>query len=204
VKKLIRANHEEEGSKHYIDLSVDQDIEGGERGLLFDGKSEVVGKQNDDTSSSYPLDGRWEMSWKSFPVDTTTFVVHKHNFKIFQYPCEIKLEGPEDNYCPNFSFQWPVAVTSVTNPVFQKSKLAIPPGMKITEWPTRIEWTTTDLQYGVIIWTRANSASSKQSNIRERTRAHHAENDASIKKRLDLEEFRMKSSIPGKAWDLIE
>lgn len=174
---------------------------------MLDGKSDAVGKENDDTTSvSYPLDGRWEMSWKSYPGDTTTFVVHKHNFKMFEYPCEIKLEGLENNYCP--SFQWPVTVISVTNPVFQKSKLAIPPGMKSTEWPTRIEWTTTDLGYGEITWTKTISASSKQSDIRDRKRAHQplylSEIETSIKKRRELEEFRMESSIPGKAWGLVE
>jgi hypothetical protein len=211
VKKPNRADHDEDASNHCIHKIADQDQDGEERGLLLDGKSDAVGKENDDTPSiSYPLDGRWEMSWKSFPGDTATFVVHKHKFEMFEYPCEIKMKGPEDGFCPNF--QWPVAATSVTNPVFQKSKLAIPPGMKSTKWPTIIEWTTTDSGYGEITWTKPNATSSRQSDIRDRKRAHQPSYlsesevpiEVPIKKRIELEEFAMESSIPGKAWGLVE
>jgi hypothetical protein len=179
-------------------------------------KAEAPGNESNETTEVYPLvplyplDGNWKMTWKSYPAEPTTFAIHNHRFKLFDCPCKIQLGNADNNYCP--SFPWPEAVTSAENRIFQKSKVSFRPGLKIMELPTKIEWTTADSGYGEITWTRLNFASKKVSDSRGQKRKydfpeiHYVEDYdyETIKLRKDLEEFRMKSSTVGKAWDLVE
>jgi len=164
-------------------------------------KAQIVSQQKTDENPMYPLDGVWLLTWKSFYQEPTAFVVKKHRFQLFDYPCDIKL-GATDGYFP--SFQWPVQVTSFQTPIFQQCKFSIPPDMKETELPGIIKWTVTgDPQYGEVTWTRLRD-SSEVSEISDRKRKPLCEEaNALMKKRREIEELGMKSSIHGKAWDLV-
>ena len=170
-----------------------------------EGKSEGFEVNNDDVVSPYPLDGYWELTWKTYPLEPTVFRVQNNCFELFDYMCEIKPGQPENNYCP--SFQWPVTVSSIEASIFQESKSSLPPGMKQTEWPTSITWTISDRDYGEVTWTRID-ASSESSCIRKQKRSWQLLNELmkneSIKRRKEEEELEMKSSVLGKSWDLVE
>jgi len=153
----------------------------------------------------YPLDGLWKLSWKSFPLKSGTFVVDKHEFKMFDYPCKIIMGNLQNNYCPRF--KWPEMVTSIDNPIFQESKHSIPPGTGIMECPGTIVWTTTNKEYGEITWTKLSSTISEEQDDYERKRNHqscYAGLKASTAKRRAIENFWMQSSITGKAWTFVE
>ena len=158
-------------------------------------KAEVRNEQSNNTAPLYPLDGNWVLTWKSYHLDSSLIVVQKHKFEMFDSPCEIKL-GPTDNFCP--SFKWPGLVTSFETPVFQTCQISVPPDMETTEWPNTIEWTITDPQYGKATWTKLSDISERKRKILD------AEDNESIKKRKEEEELRMKSSIPGKALNLVK
>ena len=152
----------------------------------------------------YPLDGVWELSWKSFPAKSSTFVIDKHEFKMFDYPCKILMGDLEDNYCPRF--QWPEAVTSSNDPVFQVSTVSIPLGTGATECPSSIVWTTTDQGYGEITWTKLDSKINQEQDrcMRKRNDRPCTELNPSAEKRRALEKFQMELTIPGKAWTFVE
>ncbi len=164
-------------------------------------RAQVVSEQKTDETPMHPLDGVWLLTWKSFYQEPAPFVVKNHKFQLFDYPCEIKL-GVTGGYIP--SFQWPVQVTSFETPVFQKCKTSIPPDMKQTELPNIIEWIVTgDPQYGEVIWTRLKNSSEVYGIPERKRKALNGEVNTIMKKRREVEELRMKSSIHGKAWELV-
>jgi len=158
-------------------------------------------RDNAMVSVMYPLDGIWLLTWKSFYLDSSTIVVQNHKLQMFDYPCEIKF-GPTDNFFP--SFQWPVEVTSIDSPIFQKCKLSFPPNMNRTELPNIIGWTISDPEYGEATWTRLTTDIPGIHEILDRKRKSLAEEvKANVKKVREEEELEFKSSMYGKAWDLV-
>ena len=154
-------------------------------------------KRSCNEASKYPLDGNWVLTWKSYYLEPALVIVHKHTFELFDYHCNIKFK-PEDGFCP--SFHWPTEVFSSETPIIQKGKEPLPKNLE--ELPSTIEWTISDKQYGEAIWTKLSENDSIAPHIIDRKRK--AICDAEIEKRRKEEEKRMKSSIPGKAWDLVK
>lgn len=103
--------------------------------------------------TDYPLDGKWVMIWKLHPENPTTFELRNHTFYMMGCPCEL-IWKENSGGISSASFQWPSLVSEY--PVFQESKKAIPTGA------TCIEWTTSDSQYGDVIWKRLDSKGCKK------------------------------------------
>ena len=165
-------------------------------------KAQIAIKQDNVMAAvMYPLDGIWLLTWKSFYLYSSTIVVQNHKLQMFDYACEIKF-GPTDNFFP--SFQWPVEVTSIDSPIFQKCKLSFPPNINRTELPNIIGWTISDSEYGEATWTRLNTDIPGIDEILNRKRKSLAEEaKAAVKKMREEEELQFKSSMYGKAWDLV-
>jgi len=147
--------------------------------------SGVVDKKADETALSHLFDGIWKMSWESCPVDSscarrpisTIVSIIENTFTMFGFHCKIELGGPEENYNPRF--KWARG--------FLSNMLIIPPGMQRNELPSHIEWTTTDLKNGKIIWEKLDDTS-----------------EEALVLRKEKEESEMMSTVTGKAWFLVE
>ena len=106
---------------------------------------------------SHLFDGCWRISWESYPMDSNIISIQENSFVMFGFPWRIELGGPNEDYNP--IVEWPLEfLSSNTTPIVQKSNLIIPPGMTREELPTQIQWTTTNTNYGKIIWKKLDDS----------------------------------------------